>query len=73
LQRHLKAAGIGAQIHYPTPVHAQEAYRGGGVRVCGSLSTTERLAREILSVPAYPGLGEDRVREVAEAIRGFGG
>jgi dTDP-4-amino-4,6-dideoxygalactose transaminase len=72
LQEHLRAAGIGTQIHYPTPVHTQPAYRGGGLRVCGPVATTERLAGEILSLPAYPGLGEDQVREVAGAIRRFG-
>jgi dTDP-4-amino-4,6-dideoxygalactose transaminase len=71
LQEHLSAAGIATQVHYPTPVHAQAAYRDGGLRVSGSMSTTERVANEILSLPAYPGLGEERVREVAHAVRSF--
>jgi dTDP-3-amino-3,4,6-trideoxy-alpha-D-glucose transaminase len=70
LREHLAAAGIGAQVHYPTPVHRQRAYRDGA-RSAGSLEATERLATEVLSLPAYPGIGEGRVAEVAEAVRGF--
>jgi dTDP-4-amino-4,6-dideoxygalactose transaminase len=72
LHEHLRAAGIGAQVHYPTPVHRQAAYAGGGARVAGSLATTEALAGEVLSLPAYPGLAEAAVRQVAEAVRSFG-
>jgi dTDP-3-amino-3,4,6-trideoxy-alpha-D-glucose transaminase len=71
LQAHLADAGIGAQVHYPTPVHRQAAYAGGGARAGGSLATTEALAGEVLSLPAYPGLGERAVREVAGTVRRF--
>jgi dTDP-4-amino-4,6-dideoxygalactose transaminase len=70
LRNHLAAAGVGTQIHYPTPVHRQVAYREGARRG-GSLDMTERLAREVLSLPAYPGLEEAQVREVADAVRAF--
>jgi dTDP-4-amino-4,6-dideoxygalactose transaminase len=69
LQQHLRGAGIGSQVHYPTPVHRQEAYSGGGARAAGSLEVTEQLAREVLSLPCYPGLGDFAVREVASAVR----
>jgi dTDP-4-amino-4,6-dideoxygalactose transaminase len=70
LREHLEAAGIGTQIHYPTPVHRQAAYREG-TRTAGSLETTDALAGTILSLPAYPGLTDDQVRAVAEAVRAF--
>jgi dTDP-4-amino-4,6-dideoxygalactose transaminase len=70
LRRHLKSAGIGSQVHYPTPVHRQEAYREGA-RTAGSLAATEQLSGEILSLPAFPGLKDAQVAEVASAVRAF--
>ena len=67
LQRHLAAAGIGAGIHYPIPVHLQKAYASrqwnrGDFPVC------EEAADQILSLPMYPGLtASDQIR-VAEAV-----
>ena len=70
LQRFLKERGIGALVHYPAPVHLQPAYRG---RLPGgdSLPETERAAREVLSLPMYPELGEEEVRKVREAVKSF--
>jgi dTDP-4-amino-4,6-dideoxygalactose transaminase len=70
LREHLRSAGIGTQVHYPTPVHLQPAYREGARRA-GDLSTTERLAGEILSLPAYPGIEASAVERVGEAVRAF--
>ena len=49
----LHAAGIGAGIHYPTPVHLTGAFQhvAGGP---GSFPVAEQLASEILSLPIYP-------------------
>jgi dTDP-4-amino-4,6-dideoxygalactose transaminase len=70
LRSDLDAAGIGTQVHYPTPVHRQPAF-AGRARLAGSLEVTERLAGEILSLPAYPGLADEQVERVAEAVRRF--
>jgi dTDP-4-amino-4,6-dideoxygalactose transaminase len=70
LQAHLRARGIGTQIHYPEPVHRQEAYLDMGYGA-GSLPITERLCGEILSLPIYAELSEDDVRRVAGAVRDF--
>lgn len=42
-------------IHYPIPIHLQEAYLGV-VRVSGFLTHTEQAAKEVLSLPMYPQL-----------------
>ena len=70
LRAHLEAAGIGSQVHYPTPVHRQPAYRGRA-RVAASLETTERLAHEVLSLPCHPGIGDEQLELVAEAMTTF--
>jgi len=73
LREHLRSHAIGSDVHYPTPVHAQPAFRDAGMRQVGGLPTTERLQDEILSLPAYPGMTREQVEEVAEAVRSFGG
>lgn len=62
----LKAAGVGASIHYSVPVHLQPAYRGR-VRTAGELTNTERVASEILSLPIYPELTDAEIERVAQA------
>lgn len=64
----LRAAGIGAQIHYPIPIHLQEAYRSLG-KLAGSFPVTEQLSREILSLPLCPYLGDEGVARVVETLR----
>jgi len=63
----LREKGISASIHYPVPVHLQPAYNRGRNR----LPETERIAKEILSLPLYPELSESDVSLVAEAIKEF--
>jgi dTDP-3-amino-3,4,6-trideoxy-alpha-D-glucose transaminase len=69
LAAHLHAAGIGSQIHYPIPVHAQAVYRDLPQR--HPLSETEAWAREVLSLPLYPGLTDEQLAAVAHAVCAF--
>jgi dTDP-4-amino-4,6-dideoxygalactose transaminase len=62
-------AGIGTGIHYPVPVHLQNAYADLGYQK-GDLPVTERLASEILSLPMFPHLtAEDQQRVVRELAK----
>lgn len=70
LRAHMRSMGIDSQVHYPTPVHRQPAFVQGA-RCAGPLRTSEELAKEVLSLPAYPGLRDSQVLEVAEAVRTF--
>ena len=70
LAAHLAAAGIGALVHYPIPVHLQPAYAHLGI-AAGALPETERAAREVLSLPLYPGLARESQRRVIEAVNAF--
>jgi dTDP-4-amino-4,6-dideoxygalactose transaminase len=51
----LNAAGIGAGIHYPTPIHLHGAYADLGHGV-GDFPVAENSARQIMSLPIYPGI-----------------
>ncbi len=59
--------GIETGLHYPLPLHLQEAYRSLGYR-SGDLPVCERVAQRLLSLPMYPGLGAEAVEYVAAAI-----
>jgi dTDP-4-amino-4,6-dideoxygalactose transaminase len=66
--RALDAAGIGAGIHYPVPVHLQPAFRDPQ-RGPGSCPVVERAAAEILSLPLFPGITMAQQERVADELR----
>lgn len=70
LQDYLSTFHIGTGIHYPLCLHMQKAYRNLGYRV-GDFPVAEQAAKEILSLPMYPGLGEEQLRGVVERILAF--
>ena len=65
LQRFLKENGVGTIVHYPVPIHLQPAYAAFATR---ALPATETAAREVLSLPMYPELGDDEARAVAKTV-----
>jgi dTDP-4-amino-4,6-dideoxygalactose transaminase len=65
---HLKAAGVGAGIHYPIPVHEQPAFRFLGYEVT-DLPVTHKLCRRILSLPVFPGMTPEEAETVCDAVR----
>ena len=69
LAAHLRAHGIGCDVHYPVPDHRQSAYRERFAAI--SLPQTERACAEVLSLPCFPELGDPEIEEVAVAINAF--
>lgn len=63
----LGEAGVGAGIHYPTPVHLTRAYAGLG-RGPGSFPVAEEAARRILSLPMHPHLAPEQQEHVVEVL-----
>jgi dTDP-4-amino-4,6-dideoxygalactose transaminase len=64
---HLQAAGIGAGVHYPVPLHLQPALGSYGGRR-GQLPKTEAAAARILSLPLCPDLSDDELSRVCEVF-----
>ena len=64
----LAAEGIEARIHFPFPIHEMRGYDFLPYQ-SGDLPVSEQAAREILSLPMYPGLTDDQVLQVAAAVR----
>jgi dTDP-4-amino-4,6-dideoxygalactose transaminase len=66
----LRAAGIGAAAHYPTPVHLQPAWRNLGHEP-GSLPHAEAAAARCLTLPIFPGIEDEEIDRVAEVLSGL--
>lgn len=67
LRCHLHALGIATGVHYPRPIHLQEAFAYLGAAE-GSLPVAERLASRILSLPIHPSMTIDMVGRIAHAV-----
>jgi dTDP-4-amino-4,6-dideoxygalactose transaminase len=70
LMAHLKDNGINTGIHYPIPLHQQNAYRSLGYRA-GDFPITEKVTSEIVSLPMYPQLTSAQQAWVADMIAVF--
>lgn len=70
LEKFLLERGIGCAVYYPMPLPHQESMREASASG-GSYPQTERVCREILSIPIHPSLTPEQVEEVAETIREF--
>lgn len=69
LRQQLADAGIESGLHYPTPLHLQEAYRFLGYKE-GSFPVTEKVRSRILSLPMYPGIHPGAIERVASELQG---
>jgi dTDP-4-amino-4,6-dideoxygalactose transaminase len=67
LAQALQAKGIHTGLHYPIPVHLQEAHRDLGYKA-GQFPNSEAAAREVLSLPLYPELSLESLEQVADAV-----
>ncbi len=68
LQKKLSEVNIGTGLHYPIPLHLQEAYTQLGYKT-GDFPVTEVVAEELLSMPMFPGLSESQVERVVSSIK----
>ncbi len=70
MMKHLANSGMGTGIHYPIPLHLQEAYKALGYRQ-GDFPVAEKLAPRILSLPMFPGLSSGQQDQVARQVLDF--
>jgi dTDP-3-amino-3,4,6-trideoxy-alpha-D-glucose transaminase len=63
----LAERGVDTLVHYPRAVHEHPAY--GHLARPGELEISERLAREVVSLPLYPELTDAEAEAVVEAVR----
>ena len=70
LRAHLQEQGIGSEVYYPVPFHRQDCFADlkpddAAFPVANCLSET------VLSIPIFPELTEQQIREVVETIAAF--
>lgn len=70
MQQYLKKKGIDTGLHYPIPLHLQDAYLNLGYKE-GDFPVAETAAKRILSLPMFPELSEVQIQYVCEKIKTF--
>ncbi|HEU5311666.1 MAG TPA: DegT/DnrJ/EryC1/StrS family aminotransferase, partial [Candidatus Eisenbacteria bacterium] len=70
MQAFLKDRGIASRVYYPIPLHLQPCFADLGHRA-GEFPVAESLAREVLSLPIFPGITEEEIARVTDAVREF--
>jgi len=68
LQKHLEDNGVQTNIHYPTAPHKQGCYKEF---VDLSLPVTEKIHREVISLPISPVMTNEEVEKVVEVVNVF--
>ncbi len=71
LKKYLEQRGIPTMIYYPIPLHWQKAYRQPGVSEW-MFPVTERLSKEVLSLPIHTEMTEEQLSYICNGIKGFG-
>jgi dTDP-4-amino-4,6-dideoxygalactose transaminase len=66
----LDARGIGTGVHYPIPLHLQPALRHLGYSA-GAFPISERLCRQVVSLPMHPFIDRSQAEYVAGALAEF--
>ena len=64
VRRELQEKGVGCAVHYPVPIHLQEACQNLGYKE-GAFPIAESLAEQFLSLPIFPELTAEQVEYVA--------
>ena len=70
LMVHLKDAGVSTGVHYPIPLHMQQAYRSLDYAP-GAFPICEKVTSEIVSLPMFPQLQPEQQKRVVNSIVEF--
>ena len=70
LQEYLEHLGISTLVHYPIPIHLQNAYSELGY-LKGQFPVTEMISEKCLSLPLWPGLTFEEIEYVSTSIKNF--
>ncbi len=71
LQKFLDSKGVATGMHYPLPLHLQQAYAHLG-HSKGDFPVTEDIASRLLSLPMFPELTKEQIEYVVQCIREYG-
>jgi len=68
VMQNMQVEGVATLVHYPVPLNKQAAF-GAIARTAGPLEVTEKLSREILSLPLFPEMTESQIEVVVTSLR----
>ncbi|MEL6494027.1 MAG: DegT/DnrJ/EryC1/StrS family aminotransferase [Cyanobacteria bacterium J06623_7] len=68
LQAKLRSRGVISMVYYPLPLHLQPVYQDLGYQP-GQLPAVEQAAREVLSLPMFPGINQAEQERVVDALK----
>ena len=68
VRNELSNYGIATGIHYPIPIHLQDAYKFLGHKI-GDYPVAEKVSNEILSLPMFPELTDEQIIYVADKLK----
>jgi UDP-2-acetamido-2-deoxy-ribo-hexuluronate aminotransferase len=71
LQKHLSEKGIPSAVHYPVPLHLQPAFKTETRKF--DLPVSEKVAKEVISLPMFPELTEEQIDYISNTIIEFTG
>jgi len=70
LKEYLATREIGTKVYYPIPLHLQEVHKSLGYKK-GNFPVAEETCRQVLSLPIYPELAEDKIELVVREVSKF--
>jgi len=70
LREHLRQAGIGTEIYYPSPLHLQPAFAYLGYSK-GDFPRAEVACERVLALPIFPEMSEEQQQTVTDEIANF--
>jgi dTDP-4-amino-4,6-dideoxygalactose transaminase len=70
LMSHMKEQGVDPMVHYPIPIHLQEAYGFLGLER-GAYPEAEKMADEIVTLPMYPELTDEQAQTVVRVVASY--
>jgi dTDP-4-amino-4,6-dideoxygalactose transaminase len=69
-QKYLNDKGIGTTIHYPIPMHLQEAYEDLRIED-GAFPISEKISKEVISLPIWYGMKDEEVAYIIDEINKY--
>jgi dTDP-4-amino-4,6-dideoxygalactose transaminase len=69
VRENLERNGVSSAIYYTVPLHLQPCFRYLGYAE-GDFPVAEKASREVLSLPIFPGMTDEEVERVCNAVNG---
>ncbi len=69
-EKYLNSQGIGTTIHYPTPIHLQNAYKNLNLKK-GILPIAEEISDTEISIPMYYGISDEEINYIINIINQY--